>query len=314
MGELAVIIVSSPGAPEWLPPCLRSIREHGGDVDLEVVVVENEPERLVAAEIGAEFPDVRVLACANRGFAHGNNRGAENVDARYLLFLNPDTEIVSGTLGELLAAADARPRAGVIGVRQVLPDGATYPTARAFPSVTRLVGEALGAERWGPLGGRLRESELDLARYGTEFATDWTIGSFMLVRREAWEAVGPFDERFFLYSEETDLCRRITDAGWEVRHVPVMTIVHHLHSGEAPGPRMLAQLAYAKSQYGDKHFRGARRAMFQTALRLRFLLRAVAGSVPRRAASRHALRVLAGREPPPYQPPGAGQAGDSTGR
>jgi GT2 family glycosyltransferase len=304
--ELAVIIVSSPGVPEWLPPCLRSLEKHAGGVDAEVVVVENEPERLVAPLLASEFPQVRVVSCANRGFGHANNRGAELVDARYLLFLNPDTEIVSGTLRELLDAADARPRAGVIGVRQVLPDGTTYPTARAFPSVTRLAGEALGAERFGRVGRRLRESELDLSRYETEFAPDWTIGSFLLVPREAWEAAGPFDERFFLYSEETDLCRGITDAGWEVRHVPVMTIVHHVHSGQELAPRMQAQLAYAKAQYGDKHLRGPRRVAFHAALRLRYMLRAVVGPEHSRAAARHVLAVLAGREPPPFLQPAGG--------
>lgn len=288
-----MIIVSSPGAPQWLPPCLSSLRAQAGGADYEVVVVENEPERLVEPLLGDQFPEARVVHCANRGFAHGNNRGAEVVDARYLLFLNPDTELLSGTLRELLAAADARPRAGVIGVRQVSPEGTLDPTANAFPSVPRLLAEAFGVRRFG-------ERELDVARYDTEFVTDWTIGSFMLVRREAWDAAGPFDERYFLYSEETDLCRAVSGAGWEVRHVPVMTIVHHVHAGVAPGPRMLGQLAHARSQYGDKHLRGVRRAAFQAALRLRFALRSVAGPRDRRAAARYALAVLAGREPPPY--------------
>jgi GT2 family glycosyltransferase len=181
----------------------------------------------------------------------------------------------------------------VIGVRQVLPDGTLYPTANAFPSVPRLVAEALAVRRFG-------ERELALGRYETEFVTDWTIGSFMLVRRDAWEAAGPFDERYFLYTEETDLCLAVTRAGWEVRHVPVMTIVHHVHAGEAPGPRMLGQLARARAQYADKHLAGLHRAGFRGALRLRFLLRAVAGRSAQRESARFALRVLSGKEPPPY--------------
>src|SRR5581483_11936997 len=92
----------------------------------------------------------------------------------------------------------------------------------------RALGDALFAERIPRRPRWLGERELDANRYDREFECDWTTGSFMLVRREALESAGCFDERFFMYSEETDLCRRIKTAGWQIRHVPHMTILHHV--------------------------------------------------------------------------------------
>src|SRR3954447_2936779 len=241
--DLAVVIVSIPGQPHWLGPCLRSIDEHRGDIALDVVVVENDGSGEASRLIAREALTARVVTCPNRGFGHGNNQGLHTVDARHVLFLNPDTEVREGTLERLVAAVDARPSLGAAGGRQVLPDGTLFPTVRRFPTALTALGTALGAERlpphWLP---PLRERELDLARYDAELECDWVSGSFLLVRREALEAAGWFDERFFLYVEETDLCRRIKAAGWYIAHLPVMTIVHHVHAGGATNERMLRQL------------------------------------------------------------------------
>ena len=89
-----------------------------------------------------------MVDCENHGFAHANNRGLDDDDARYVLFLNPDTEIVEGTFGELVAAMDARPDVGLAGVKQVTGDGELFPTIRRFPERAAGAGEALGSERW----------------------------------------------------------------------------------------------------------------------------------------------------------------------
>jgi GT2 family glycosyltransferase len=186
-----------------------------------VVVVENEPPDGARELVEREFPQVRVVSCANRGFAHANNRALMSADARYVLFLNPDTEIVEGTFEDLVKLLDKRPWLGLAGVRQLTPDGEVYPTIRRFPNALRTLSEAFVSERlrrrasW--LGARelswLGERELRPGPYERETRCDWTSGSFMLARREAIDAAGFFDERFFLYSEERDLCCRITLAG-----------------------------------------------------------------------------------------------------
>jgi hypothetical protein len=148
----------------------------------------------------------------------------------------------------------------------------------------------------------LGERELRLGRYATEFEADWTIGSFMLARFEAIDAVGAFDERFFVYSEEVDLCRRIHRAGWKIVHVPAVTLLHHGSSVRAVDPRMARQNAYAQLQYARKHFDRGRRAAYRAALLLRYAMRSVppAGDRRRRAAARSAAALVLGRSDPPF--------------
>ena len=113
---------------------------------------------------------------------------------------------------------------------------------RLFPSASRALGDSLGLERFPRRPDWLGERELRLERYDHEFEGDWTIGSFLLVRREAFDAVGGFDERFFLYSEEVDLCLRVRRAGWKVVHSPAVTILHHGNSDRPADPRLQTQL------------------------------------------------------------------------
>ena len=201
---------------------------------------------------------------------------------------------------------DARPGVGLIGVRQVNAEGRLDTTIRRFPNALRALGEALGAER---LPGRphwLGERELDHAVYETEVACDWTSGSFMLARREAIESAGFLDERYFMYSDETDFCRRIKMAGWEVRHLPQMTIIHH--EGKAGiKPSIESLSAYTRLAYARKYFSPTHRAAYAGALFLRHGLRSVfAGSGEtgrlRREANRRVVATLLGRAPVPYAP------------
>jgi hypothetical protein len=298
--DLAVVTVSTNEA-RWLRPCLSTLFAHAGDIRLDVVVADNESTDGTRELVESEFPGARVVRCRNLGFAHGNNRALMTSDARYVLFLNPDTETIEGTYADLVRAMDARPEVGLVGVKQRTSDGELWPTIRYFPTLLRALGNALGSERW--LRARWAgERELDLARYEREVECDWTSGSFMLVRREALESSGYLDERFFIYSEETDLCYRIKQAGWEIRHWPALTIVHH--AGKAGvSAKVQAQEAFARRQYAHKHFSPVYRCAFLAAIGLGYALRACIGSPQGRAAARRALRVLVGREGSPYAVP-----------
>lgn len=309
MADLAVVIVSHNSA-SWLEPCLTTVYEHAGEIELDVVVADNESTDGSVELVGRLFPDARVLLCANRGFAYGNNQALMTVSAPFVLFLNADTEILSGTFADLLDDLRRRPQVGLVGVRQLGPEGAVYPTIRRFPSATRLFFEALGSERFPFRASWLGERELDLRVYDSEVECDWTSGSFMLARREALLAAGLLDERFFMYCEEPDLCLRIKRAGWEVRHLPSMTILHHWgRSGW--NARLVAQDAYARRQYIGKHFSRPRAAAAIAAFALGHVARAVYGAPgreerrARRAASLRALRTLFGLEPPPFGRPPA---------
>jgi GT2 family glycosyltransferase len=276
-----------------------------GGASLDVIVADNESTDGTRELVESEFPEARVVTCENRGFAHANNRGFMATDARHVLFLNPDTEILRGTFGELVTAMDDRPRVGLIGVRQVTTDGELFPTIRRFPNTRRALGEAFWSERWPLHPGWAGERVLDMDLYEHEVACDWTSGSFMLARREALLGGGILDERFFIYGEEPDLCLRIKAAGWEIRHLPTMTILHH--AGKAGvNPKMEAQNTYARMQHARKHFPPVQRAAYATALSLRHLVRlAPLGGdrgAQRRTANRSALRALL-RNESPFGPP-----------
>jgi GT2 family glycosyltransferase len=307
MHDLAVIIVSTNEA-QWLRRCLTTVFERAGDITIDVVVVDNDSTDGTRDLVETEFRQARVVWSRNLGFSHANNRGLMTADARYVLFLNPDTEIIVGTFAELVSALDERPEVGLAGVKQVTGDGELFPTIRRFPSAVRALAEALGSERFPWRARWLGERELDLSLYAREVDCDWTSGSFMIVRREALESSGFLDERFFIYSEETDLCYRIKLAGWEVRHLPAMTIVHHADK-VGVNTKMEAQNAFSRLQYARKHFSPAYRALYMSGVLFRHVIRAAIGGkdresrTARREASRRALRVLTGREEPPFGNP-----------
>jgi GT2 family glycosyltransferase len=298
VADLAVIVVSHD-QERWLPRCLSTLIEHAQGLSLEVVVVDNGATGAARGLIERDFPQARAIASENRGFAHACNLAAATCDAPWLLFLNPDTEVLEGTLAELVAGLASE--AGVAGVRQLDDSSVLIPTMRLFPSASRALGDSLGLERLPRRPDWLGERELRLERYDRQFEGDWTIGSFMLVRREAFDAVDGFDERFFLYSEEVDLCLRVRRAGWKVVHSPAVTILHHGNSDRPADARLQTQLAWARLQYADKNLPAVSRPAFRGALLLRYGLRSLHGEARRRGAARAATSLLLGRRPPPFE-------------
>jgi hypothetical protein len=300
--RLAVIIVSHNSA-NWLTPCLSSVYAHSGDIELDVVVVDSGSTDHTVDLARREFPDVRVVTTENRGFAAANNRGLEVVDAEWVLFLNPDTRILSGTLAELVSLLRARSAVGLAGVRQLDENGVLDPTTRRFPNPVRLLSESVGAERLPFHASWLGQRVLDVALYERETPCDWTSGSFMLARRDAIHDVGQMDERFFLYCEETDFCLRMRQAGWNVVHFPQMTIFHQ--SSTRPDETLSRQMAFARRQYFAKHFAAVDRVMATLALGLGYAIRSIGpgrglDDRRRRAAARAALATLLGLVPPPF--------------
>jgi N-acetylglucosaminyl-diphospho-decaprenol L-rhamnosyltransferase len=306
LNDIAIITVSTSEA-HWLRPCLSTVFARMGEVSSDVVVVDNESRDGTAEVVATEFPDARIVASRNHGFSHANNRGLMTCDARYVLFLNPDTEIIDGTFEELVRAMDARPTVGLIGVRQMTPDGRVDKTIRRFPNALRALGEAFATERLPRRPRWLGERELDRSLYDREVACDWTSGSFMLARREAIESAGFLDERYFMYSDETDFCRRIKAAGWEIRHLPSMTIIHH--EGKAGiTPSIESLNASSRMVYARKHFSPVHRLLYFGAVLLGASLRSVYGGSGERgqlvqAANRRKLATLVGRSPAPFGPP-----------
>ena len=269
-----------------------------------MIVVDNGSTDGSAELVEHEFPQVRVVRNENRGFAHANNRGFETTRAPFVLFLNPDAEIRAGYFGDLLELLRARPTVGLVGCRQVVPDGTVYPTIRRFPTAVRTLLESLGSERFPVRAAWMGERELEPAAYDRETSCDWVSGSFMLARSDAIREAGLMDERYFLYCEEPDLCKSLKSAGWEVRYVPDMTILHYWGK-DGHNPRLSAQDAYSRRQYLFKHHRPPSRWLATLALVVQYTRAAMSpgggeASRARRAAGRSALRTLLGFAPAPF--------------
>jgi GT2 family glycosyltransferase len=297
--DLSIVVVSTNEA-HWLEACLATVYAKAGSASLDVVVVDNDSSDGTPELVAEHFPQARVVSCPNRGFAHANNRALVTCRARYALCLNPDTEIVDGTFGELVEMLDRHPEIGLLGVKQLDGDGVLYPTVRRFPNAGRAWAEALTAESWPLRRSWLGERELDLERYEHTIECDWTTGAFMMVRREALLGAGLLDERLFLFSDEPDLCLRLRRGGWKIVHSPAMTIVHH--AGKAGiKPALVAQDVYARRVYAEKHFAAPHRFAYLGAVATRQAVRALLPG--RRAAAARALRTLFGREAPPFGAP-----------
>ncbi len=269
--DLSVIVVTH-NRTELALATLRSAMAASGPIDVEWLVFDCASTEPTAQRIAEAFPQARLLRGENVGFAAASNRALAHARGRFLLLLNPDVTIERGTLAEIVGHLELRPRLGAASVIQRSPAGALQWSIRRFPTPGRVLAEALGCSRVTALQG-LGEEQRDPVAYGREGTIDWAVGAFLMLRAEALAAVGGLDERFFMYSEETDLCLRLHRAGWEVAHLPMMTITHH--TGGPGVPALAAQLSYAKLLFGRKHL-GARHALaLRAALVLRHALRAL---------------------------------------
>jgi hypothetical protein len=303
--DLSVVVVTHNGRERALETLESALRAQGW-LDTEWLVVDAGSTDGTPEAIAARFPDVKLFRRENRGFAASNNVALREARGRYVLLLNPDVEFRHGTLAELVAAMDARPEIGLASVIQSDAEGSPLPSIRRFPSPVWSFGEALFAGHW-PFGG-MGEEVADPARYRRAGRADWLVGAFLIARREAVEAVGPMDERFFLYAEEMDWCRRFWQAGWQVEHLPNLTVVHHCGGGSSGG--LMPQLTYSRILFSDKHYGRLKALGIRAGLVLRHAVRVAlfAPSAPfaRRGRRRlrnewASLRVALGLTDPPLR-------------
>jgi GT2 family glycosyltransferase len=249
--RLAVVVVSYE-ARESLEDALRALREDAAE-PVELVVVDNASTDGSARAVRDLHPEARLIANAeNVGFGRACNQGWRASSAPLVVFLNPDAEVAPGALAALANLLETRPEVGAAGPRTRSADGtiqvSTGPDLGWIAEVRqrRLV---RAVARRDPAA--LARAE---ARHAVEHEPDWVSGSCLVVRRAALEAVRGFDERFFLYEEDADLCRRLRLAGWRVVFTPGAEVRHHLGRSMSRAPQR-ARLEYHRShlRYYAKH-------------------------------------------------------------
>ncbi len=251
--DLSVLIVSW-NTRRLLLDCLESLfREMAGTAGyaIEVLVVENGSQDGTAEAVGSQYPQVRLLANReNRGFGAANNQALADCRGELILFLNPDTVLLPGSLAALIEFMGATLEAGAAGARLLNADGSLQQSCYPRPTLGREFWRLFHLDRLRPLGAyAMQRWPVDRPR-----AVDNVMGACLLVRRAVLDQVGAFDERFFLYSEEIDLCLRIRRAGWGIYWVPAAQVLHHggASSQQVPGGAFL-HLYQGKVRYFRKH-------------------------------------------------------------
>lgn len=224
---LISVIVVSFNTRDILRSCLQRLFSVTEGLRLQLIVIDNASRDASADMVEQEFPDVHLIRSAiNLGFAAANNLGFLAAKGDYVLLLNPDALLEPEALQRALGRMEADPSIGMGGGLLLGKDGQREPSARLFPSLLNEVLVLSGLAAKYPKSRFFGRFDRTWDDSGQARAVDWVPGAFALMRREALDQVGPFDERFFLYYEEVDLCRRFHAQGWKIMYWPDVVIRH----------------------------------------------------------------------------------------
>lgn len=246
MTTVDVVVVSYNNANE-LRGCVAPLARLDG---VSVVVVDNASGDHSLDSV-ADLPLTTIARGTNDGFAAGCNAGWKEGSAPYVLFLNPDASIDERSLRRLVAAMEADPAAGAVAPRIEHPDGSLVLSLRRLPRMRSTYARALFLQRVFPRAAWSDEIVRDRSRYGVAHAPDWVSGACILVRRDALEELGGWDERYFLYREDADLCRRLWQSGRRVRFEPGAT-ARHVGGASAQRSSLLPVLVDSRLRYASK--------------------------------------------------------------
>ena len=251
--DLSIIIVNW-NVKELLRECLNSIQRQLDGLDGEVVVVDSASSDSSQAMIAEEFPWVRLIASdENLGYPRGNNLGIAASSGRHVLILNPDTVLLDNSLSVMVDYLNQHIDVGVVGPQLLNPNGSVQSSRRRFPTLLTGLFESTWLESLAPARLLSHYYVLDLPD-DEENDVDWVTGACMMVPRRVFDHVGLFDEGYFMYSEELDLCRRVCEAGWRIVYLPEAQVVHHVgKSSEQAVTARHVNFQQAKLRYFRKH-------------------------------------------------------------
>jgi N-acetylglucosaminyl-diphospho-decaprenol L-rhamnosyltransferase len=281
--DIAIVVVTFNSAAH-LDPLLASLEPALGDVRGRVVFVDNDSSDDTVARLRADRRVEILRRPDNRGFAAAVNVGlAHTTEAPACLILNPDLALGAGCVPTLLAASRER-GVGIVVPQMRTPVGAIFRSLRREPTVGRALGAAVMGGRVASRFPGLSETVGDDGSYQTPTDVDWATGAAMLLTRECVEATGPWDESFFLYSEETDFAYRARQAGFRVRFEPAAVLTHTGGDGMT-SPKLRSMIALNRVRYFRRRHGPARSAAFYSSVLLNELSRGATGNRAARAAA-----------------------------
>jgi N-acetylglucosaminyl-diphospho-decaprenol L-rhamnosyltransferase len=245
--EVDVVVVAY-NSREVLRGCVEPLAH---EPDLHVIVVDNASAD-GSLDVVSDLSIERLALNTNGGFAAGCNVGWRAGTSPHVLFLNPDARLEPAGLRRLVTELDEHPGAAVAAPKIVDADGTLDFSVRRFPRLRSTYAQALFAHRFFPTAGWVDEVIRDPRVYETAAAVEWVSGACVLVRRRILERIGGWDAGFFFYCEDIDLCRRVHDAGGEIRFVPE-AVATHIGGASSPRAAMLPMLAKSRVRYARKH-------------------------------------------------------------
>ena len=268
--DLSIIIVNW-NTMELLARCLASVYETAESLQFEVFVVDNGSTDGSAAMVRERFPQAHLIANSkNMGFARANNQAIRLSGGRYVLLLNSDTEVCPDALESLVAFIDTHPEAGATGARLLNADGTLQPSCHPTLTPWREFWRLLFLERIQ------RRATYDMAHWDLRTPREVEVikGACLMLRREGLDQVGLMDERYFMYTEEMDLCYRLRRAGWRLYWVPEARVVHYEEgSTRQVAEPMYIQLYRSKVQFYRKSGGEGQARLFKALLGLAYLPR-----------------------------------------
>jgi N-acetylglucosaminyl-diphospho-decaprenol L-rhamnosyltransferase len=285
MKDVAVVVVTYNAEP-WLRRCLESVRGYP-------TVVVDHGSTDASVETARAFGHVRVFEQENRGVGGGWNRGIAETTEPYVLLLNADAWALGEAVQRLCAFADERPGAALVGPKLLNPDGTLQRSARGFPTPWRLATEFYFLRKLAPRTRALNAFYAANWDHASAREVEWLSGAAMLVRRTAVEEVGPVDESFFMFNEESDWQYRMREAGWEIWFSPDAEVVH-VGGGTTKREwgRMFAQQAKTHVQFVRKHHGRRAAELTRSLLLVSLVLRGLVFRGDRGRAYRAAARAL----------------------
>ncbi len=251
------VVIVSYRCREMLRDCLTSLEEHASNASMRIHVVDNASRDGTVEMVRKHFPQVDLLPSdENLGFARANNLAIRRGTARYVLALNPDTRVTPGALETLVELMDERLDIGICGCRLLLEDGTLdHAAKRSFPTPLSALGHFTGLGRRERARGRLADYRAPGVEAGPVDAVN---GAFMLMRRQALDEIGLFDEGYWMYMEDLDLCYRAAQSGWLTWYEPSVSVVHIKAgtSGKNRALRLNYAFHYGMFRFYRHHYAG----------------------------------------------------------
>ena len=277
--DISIIIVNW-NAAEFIRACVASIIEHAKDLAYEIIVVDN-ASPAGDVEIVEQIPEVKLIKAAkNLGFAGANNLGFQHSCGKYILFLNPDTELKNAALNIMIAGVKNLPDAGAVGCKLLNTDFSIQTSCiQTFPTIlNQLLDSDWLRHRWPKSG--LWGTEALLSDTSIAAKVEVISGACILMRREVFEAIGFFTEEYFMYAEDLDLCFKAAQAGYSNYYLGEAQIVHH--GGKSSNPQWATQMKWkAILKFCKKHYGSIYALSFRGVLSLAAMMRVIAVVVHR---------------------------------